>query len=334
MSKLLHVFGFVLLAIVAVHTRAEPITPTADGHLRILAWNIEFFNDRELKTNGAQANRTPEQLDLLAARIIGFDASVIALQEIDELSALYDLRDRMGGAWRVFGGTVDLFGLSLPQQNAILYDASKVDMVSAEFVYRFPGSDPTYYPEWPYRSPVTGVFSPIGYSDQQFRIIGIHAHFNNVTQRDIEGYWLSDYVDTLLANPNETDRITVLGDFNGALGAAPHPGLLSGGKLANVQKRNGELTTVYPDLKLDYIYATQPLMAQLTDPTSFVIRPEHYGETPAQFEETYSDHLPVFIDYRVVPAPDSLALLACGLMILLVFARKRQLSHWTRPQSS
>jgi hypothetical protein len=320
MDKLRLVFSAFLLVMVAARAHGELITfpnSPANDHLRIVAWNLEFFNDREFKTAGAQADRSSAQLDLLAARILGFDASVIALQEVDELSALYDLRDRMGGPWSVYGGSVDLFGYSFPQQNALLYDASKVDLVSAGYVYRNPGSDPDFYPEWPYRSPVTGVFSPIGHSEQEFRIIGIHAHFNNVGLRDTEGYWLSDYVDTLLADPSETDHIVLLGDFNGMEGAPPHNGLLSGGNLVNVQKRNGELTTVYPDLKLDYIYATEPLIAQLTDPTAFVIRPEHYGETPVQFEDTYSDHLPVFIDYRVIPAPDSLILLACGVLILL-----------------
>jgi endonuclease/exonuclease/phosphatase family metal-dependent hydrolase len=277
--------------------------PTPANHLRVVTWNLEFFNDRFTKTQGAEQNRTSAELDLLAQRIKDFDASVIALQEIDQISALNDLRNRMGGAWQVYAGNVGAF----PQQNALLYDASRVDMLSAAYVYINTNFHLQLYPEWTYRSPVTAVFSPKGHSDEQFRVIGIHGHYNDANARDIQGYWLSSHLTNLLNNSNEPNLVVLLGDFNGAVPAAPHNGLISGGYLTNVAKRNGELTTIYSDLKLDYIYVTAAARMRLTDPTAFVVRPEYYGETGAQFEAPYSDHLPVLIDYAI-PQPNAPAI--------------------------
>ena len=102
--------------------------PVPTNHLRIVSWNLEFFNDRGAKTGGAKPDRTPAQLDVLAQRIRGFDAAVVVLQEMDQIAALNDLRNGMGADWAVFAGHV--LGL-FPQQNALLYDTRKVDLEAA-----------------------------------------------------------------------------------------------------------------------------------------------------------------------------------------------------------
>ena len=276
--------------------------PVPTNHLRIVSWNLEFFNDRSAKTGGAEPDRTPAQLDVLAQRIRGFDAAVVVLQEMDQIAALNDLRNRMGADWAVFAGHV--LGL-FPQQNALLYDTRKVDLLSAAFVRTHPVTNftPLLYPTWTYRCPVTGVFSPKGRSHETFRVIGIHGHYQDPEARKTEGYWLASYVSNLLVNPHETRRVILLGDFNGAPPAAPHNELVSAGNLRALAKRNGDLTTIYPDLKLDHIYVTDAARTRLTDPTAFVVRPEYYGETGPQFEAAHSDHLPVLMDYAVAEPP-------------------------------
>lgn len=269
-------------------TYSFPFPPAAD-HLRVMAWNLEFFNSRT-------PARTSQQLDDLAQRIIGTGAAVIALQEMNEISALNDLRNRMGNPWAVLTS-----GLGIGQQNALLYDTSKVTISDTQFVNIHDG---VLYPhEWAYRSPVTAVFSPVGDPSVKFRVIGIHGSWQTQEFRDDQGFWLSDYVDDLIADQNEPHEIFLLGDYNGTIPAAPHNGIISGGDLTDVPKRNGDDTTIYPGLKLDFIYATQLAKARLTDPTSFVVRPEYYGETGPVFKDTYSDHLPVFVDYRIVDIP-------------------------------
>lgn len=266
----------------AAETFSFPFSPAAD-HLRVVAWNLEFFNSRE-------PARTSEQLDALAQRIIGTEAAVVALQEMNQIAALEDLRDRIGDPWAVL--------TQAGQQNALLYDTSKVNISNGSFVFTHDG---VVYPyEAFYRSPVTAVFSPVGDPSVTFRLIGIHGSWQNSTYREEQGFWLSDYVHDLLADQNEPRSIILLGDYNGAIPDPPHNGIVSDGDLSDVPKRNGDETTIYPDLKLDFIYATQEAKAQLTDPTSFVIRPEYYGETGEEFKAAHSDHLPVFIDYATV----------------------------------
>lgn len=266
-------------------TYSFPFPPAAD-HLRVMAWNLEFFNSRE-------PARTSEQLDDLAQRIIGTGAAVIALQEMNEISALTDLRNRMGDPWAVL--------IQFGQQNALLYDTSKVDISDGAFIFINGG---VVYPhEAGYRRPVTAIFSPVGDPSVKFRVIGIHGSWQNSTFREDQGFWLSDYVHDLLADQNEPRAIILLGDYNGAIPNPPHNGIISDGDLSDVPKRNGDETTIYADLKLDFIYATQEAKDQLTDPTSFVIRPEYYGETGTEFKAAHSDHLPLFVDYRIVDIP-------------------------------
>ncbi|MFP6583372.1 MAG: endonuclease/exonuclease/phosphatase family protein [Candidatus Hydrogenedentota bacterium] len=290
-ARLYAIIITLLFAFPAVaQTYSFPFPPAAD-HLRVMAWNLEFFNSRV-------PARTSEQLDDLAQRIIETGAAVIALQEMNQIPALNDLRDHMGNPWAVL--TED-FGGGLPQQNAFLYDTSKVTISDTLFVNIHDGV--TYPHEWTYRSPVTAVFSHVGDPSVKFRVIGIHGSWQTAEFRDDQGFWLADYVDALVADQNEPHEIILLGDYNGTIPAAPHNGIISGGDLTDVPKRNGDDTTIYPGLKLDYIYGTLSAKDRLSDPTSFVVRPEYYGETGAQFKDTYSDHLPVFVDYRVVDIP-------------------------------
>jgi len=284
---------------------------TPASHVRVVTWNLENFNDRGTKTSGSNflPDRTSAQLDLLAARIKGFDAAVIALQEIDQIPALNDLRTRLnagGGSWQVI---TESYGGLAPQQNALLYDSSKVNLISSSFVSTNPvpspnpNNIPSAYPTWTFRSPVTAVFSPVGNSNQLFRVIGIHAHWSDPAIRNTEGYWLANYVHSLLAKPAETKGVLLMGDFNGATpvegqtAPAPHNGLVSGGDLSNVVKRNGDAGTA----TVDHIYVTPAARDRLSNPTSFVIRPEYYGESGTDFRASCSDHLPVFVDFSITP---------------------------------
>lgn len=153
--------GLLLIALAVTGAAQTFPSPPPSNHLRIVTWNLEYFNDRSAKTSGAKPDRTPAQLNALAQRIKGFDAAIVALQEIDQIAALDDLRNRMGNSWAVFAGKV--LGL-FPQQNALLYEASKVDLLSAAFVHTHPNTNFTLslYPTWTYRCPATGVFHPKG----------------------------------------------------------------------------------------------------------------------------------------------------------------------------
>lgn len=68
--------GILLFALFcgSVSAQSFPVEPAA-GHLRILSWNIELLGNRN-------PPRSDDQLLALAARLLGFNAAVIAVQEI------------------------------------------------------------------------------------------------------------------------------------------------------------------------------------------------------------------------------------------------------------
>jgi hypothetical protein len=155
----------------------------------------------------------------------------------------------------------------------------------------------TSYP-WSWGTPVSGVFRPVRMYAEPFRVIGIHCHWNDVNMRIAEGTWLRTKIAEFLADPDEPNDIILLGDLNGAPGTPPHPQLQEGNILHLLPKENGNITHVNGTAQIDHCYVTQDANDKLPKQSAFVIRPEYYGETSLQFDETYSDHYPVFIDLK------------------------------------
>jgi endonuclease/exonuclease/phosphatase family metal-dependent hydrolase len=133
---------------------------------------------------------------------------------------------------------------------------------------------------------------------EPFRVIGIHCHWNDANIRAAEGSWLRDRIIEMLQDPDEPHDIILLGDLNGSPSSAPHPQLQEGNILHLLPKENGNVTHVNGTSQIDHCYVTQDATDKLPKKSAFVIRPEYYGETPSQFDETYSDHYPIFIDFR------------------------------------
>lgn len=270
-----------------------------DSHLRILTWNIEVLNIRnehEMHTGDPYGPRTDEQMYNLARRIVDFEASVIVLQEINDMTALHGLLDLMNSEagsdrWQIFPPFSDTF-----QQNALVYNADKVGLSLAEYVPITPSGSP-YPAEADYRAPTTGIFTSTVDPETSFRIIGIHGSWQNSEIRSRQGLWLASYI-AELTRDSEAQPLILVGDMNGKSisGHAPHDGIVSTGIMSNVPKRNGEATTLKGN-GIDTFYANRFAMSKLLQPSAFVIRNDFYGETPEQFRETYSDHFPVFIDY-------------------------------------
>lgn len=224
-----------VLLVLAPRARGQWPYPTPDGQLRLMAWNIEFLNTRS-------PPRTPGQLDLLTQRIAGFDASVMALQEISQVSVLQGIAANLGPTWSI---------VSTPgQENALLYDESKLTLVSGGTLANLSGSPYTGYPGAGHRRPISGVFEPVGGGDP-FRVIGVHCHWSSSTTREAEGQWLYEQTVQFLNTADEPKDIFVLGDYNGVPGlppliphSPPHSTLLQGGVLQLLPKENGRGTSV------------------------------------------------------------------------------------------
>lgn len=271
--------------------------------LRIMTWNLEVFNLRNthpFHEGTPYGPRTNEELDELADRILDTGASIIALQEMNEMDAMHAFRDRLNampgssGQWVVFPDTV-----SSSQQNALLYDETRVSATNAQHVFTTP-SGGSYPVESFFRAPVTAVFSADHLPTRQFRVIGIHGSFQGAVIREQQGVWLNAYIGDLMASAGETDEIILIGDMNGApvSGQAPHDGIVSSGQMLYVPKSNGESTAI-GGAAIDHAYVSLAAEPFLVEPTTTVLREDFYGETPEDFRRIASDHYPVYFDFRL-----------------------------------
>lgn len=291
--------SLLLLAFLFILSCAKPgIIQEQNGKpLRIVTWNIEFLGGQ-----GREVRRTDEQVLAIADRIKGFNAAVIALQEIADVSVLRKIQRAMGPSWEIYHPITEE---SLPDAmkenmtkwgaNALLHDTAKIEMISAEILLRLSEPARTKYPGVDFRSPVGGVFCPVGRRDKFFRVISIHCHWQDSLVRNKEGVWLRTKVQELLGTKGESSGIILLGDFNGEPSGSPHTSLQQERRLSLLAKENGNVTCSR-GINIDHIYVTGSLVPCLRTPSSYVIRPEHFGETQEQFKTTYSDHFPVYVD--------------------------------------
>jgi len=288
-----------LLAVLLVLSCAEPkiIQERNVEPLRIVTWNIEFLGGQ-----GREVRRTDEQVSAIADRIKGFNAAVIALQEIADVSVLKKIQKGMGPSWEIYHPvTEECLPDAMKENmtkwgaNALLYDTAKVEMLSAEIMLRLSEPEQTKYPGVDFRSPVGGVFCPVGRRSEIFRVISIHCHWEDSLVRNKEGVWLRTKVQELLGTKAEGNNIILLGDFNGEPTGPPHLSLQQEGRLSLLAKENGTVTCTR-GINIDHIYITNSLKPRLRKCSSYVIRPEHFGETQEQFKATYSDHFPVYVD--------------------------------------
>lgn len=304
--------------------------PIPSGHLRIATFNLEVFNFRNTHpqhTGTPYGPRTSAQLDVLAARIIGFGAAIVSLQEMNALPALDDLRDRMNGGPGASGPWQVL--TEIGQQNAILYDDTRVDLVSSAFTF-FTFDLGVYPAEAFYRSPVTAVFTPEAQPGWPFYVVGVHGSWQGYVTREQQGVWLGRYTAALIDDPSTPDRLVLAGDMNGnpIAGDVPHDGLVATGHLAYLPKSNGGSTAI-GGATIDHLYASSSLLALEPMLSTTVIRNDPYGETPAEFRACCSDHFAVYVDLPVVTAvPTSgargiLVLLACASLVAAETIRRK-----------
>jgi endonuclease/exonuclease/phosphatase family metal-dependent hydrolase len=257
--------------------------PTPANHMRIVSWNIEHLGKRT-------PLRTTAQRKLVGERMLAMDAAVFLLQEIESDNAFATVVDHMNelsdDTWRSYRSD---------KHNALVYNASQLEVIDAP--RHWLDSD---YPQSSFRPPVTAAFGVVGHSIS-FRVIGIHAHYKDEQVRRVQAQWLSDKMQSLVEDSNETDNIILCGDYN--TGGDPSDGLLhvldSGGVASNVPKENGPGTGWAKREESDYFSATPSSAAIIRGGTCHVNEPEEFDETYVTFEETYSDHSPVVIDINM-----------------------------------
>ncbi len=222
--------------------------------------------------------------------MLGMGAVIFVLQEIEGDSAFATVVDQMNelsdDTWLPYRNG---------QHNALVYNASQLEVI--ESPKHWPDPD---YPQSSFRPPVTAVFAALG-SSLSFRVIGIHAHPKDEQIRMAQAQWLNDKMQSLADNSSETRNIIMCGDYN--TGGHPLDGLLQvlddRRILLNVPKKNGPGTGWEKREESDYFSATSSSIAKIRDGTCYVNEPETFDETYLTFDETYSDHFPVFVDVGV-----------------------------------
>ena len=284
-----------------------PFDPGVD-ELRIMTWNIENLGSRTPR-------RTDEDLQQLAQRLAGFDAAVIAVQEVSAAgggfgTAISTVLGYMGPAWAMAGSS----------GNIIIYNTNNVSLESSRLLnqLRIPPFNTFYEDHADWQSEFgsngdpftrsrslafTAVFRTIDAgSGSMFRVISTHFHAGSDLSliRQYEGLAVRRYVDNLLADPDEVQLIFVMGDFNARPETEPHIQLGDNSFLQLLEKENSQNTGILSSgANIDHVYASVSVFGKITRQSAFVVLPEHYGETPEEFEAVYSDHAPVLIDVNM-----------------------------------
>jgi len=270
--------------------------PTPSGHIRIITWNIEHLGYRT-------PIRTTAQRKLVGERMLDMDGDVFVLQEIGHnrkpngIASATEVVNRMNelssDKWTFYRNGM---------QNALVYNTDKLEIVEAP--KHWPDSGDTKYPHCGSRPPVTMVFKAVGGS-YSFRVIGVHIYPYDYQTKTNQAKWLNNKVQVLLNDPRETRNIILCGDYNPGKDhqVGPLKVLADGGILFNVPKKNGPGTGWAKKFECDFFSATSSAMAKIKGGTCYVNEPEEFEETYLKFEETYSDHFPVFIDVSTGTAP-------------------------------
>ena len=100
-----------------------------------------------------------------------------------------------------------------------------------------------------------------------------------------------------LLNDSNSEDVFFMGDFNGSLGSFPHTTFQTDEMetLVIVLPKENDPDNVG---RIDHIYvSTSAYDTRLNLQQSFMILPEHYGETDSEFD-VYSDHKPVFVHVK------------------------------------
>jgi len=252
-------------------------------HIRIITWNIEHLGYRT-------PIRTTAQRELVGERMLDMGGDVFVLQEIGYDNAFATVVNRMNELssdnWMSYRNGRD---------NAIVYNTDKLEIIEAPKHWPDPGD--AAYPYCGSRPPVTMVFKAVG-GGYSFRVIGIHIYPYDLQIKTDQAIWLNNKVQVLLNDPEETHNIILCGDYNPGEDhqVGPLKVFEDGEILFNVPKENGPGTGWDKRFECDFFSVTSSSMAKIKGGTCYVNEPEEFGETYLEFEETYSDHFPVFID--------------------------------------
>ncbi|MBL8726258.1 MAG: hypothetical protein JNK49_19595 [Planctomycetes bacterium] len=257
-------------------------------------WNLEF-----LGAAGDFRNHLPPRTDVdfqkLGAKVRELGVAVLAVQEICGAAPLQKVATAAGPTWRILLGTSGSWDDGVTsQQIGFLYDDARVELLQAEELLQLPqkvDGVPIFH-----RIPVTACFRDrrTGFD---FRAVTVHLKAGqkpaDEQKRRLEASHLAEWLQSVLAEPNQDQDLILLGDFNSTYGAEPQ----------RVFERGGGLQYVIPEIPVPTIqHFPEPidqivLSAGFTEipRTSFRVHHDLGGLSKEQWRQTYSDHFPVTV---------------------------------------
>lgn len=261
--------------------------------LRIGAWNLEFFGNRE------DPPRTEENVQAIADYIKGLDVQALAVCEINGEKPLKDLCQRLGPEWKFVVGTSGQLGEKGQIAPGFLWNDSRLEMTGAGELREL--KDGQLF----HRVPVMAGFKCRA-GGPDFRMVSVHLKAGRAAEdferREGELSALRGYLQELVSKPDEDNDIVVVGDFNHDNSAA-EANIMSDGAFATFLTRsNAGRSIIHFNRQIDHVVPLGTF--EEIETRSFKIHNKDGMRDTESWRLVYSDHFPVTAELAAVPDDD------------------------------
>ncbi len=261
--------------------------------LRIGAWNLEFFGNRE------DPPRTEEDVQAIADYIKGLDVQALAVCEINGEKPLKDLCRSMGPDWKYVIGTSGRLGEKGQIAPGFLWDDSRLEMTGAGELQELKEGQLFH------RVPVMAGFKCRA-GGPDFRMVAVHLKAGRAAEdfqrREGELTALRTYLEDLVSKPDEDNDIVVAGDFNHDNSAAEADILSDGAFATFLTRSNAGRSIIHFDRQIDHVVPLGTF--EEIETRSYRIHNKEGMRDPEAWRRTYSDHFPVTAELAAVPDDD------------------------------
>jgi hypothetical protein len=272
---------------------AAVVTRPGLAPLRIGAWNLEFFGNRE------DPPRTGEDMQAVADYIKGLDVQALAVCEINGEKPLKELCRLMGPDWKYVIGTSGQLGQKGQIAPGFLWDDTRLEMTGAGELQELKQGALFH------RVPVMAGFKCRA-GGPDFRMVSVHLKAgrdaDDFERRRGELSALRKYLEDLVSKPGEDNDIVVAGDFNHDNSAAEADILTDGAFAAFLTRSNAGRSIIHFNRQIDHVVPLGTF--EEIETRSYRIHNKDGMRDPEAWRLTYSDHFPVTAELAAVPDDD------------------------------
>jgi len=267
--------------------------------LRIGAWNLEFFGNRE------DPPRTEDDVQAVADYIKGLEVQALAVSEINGEKPLKDLCGRLGPGWKYVVGTSGQLGEKGQIAPGFLWNDARLEMTGAGELQDLRQGQLFH------RVPIMAGFKCRA-GGPDFRMVAVHLkagrEADDFARREGESKALRGFLAKLVADSAEDNDIVVVGDFNHCHTAGEADILADDAFAAFLTKANAGRSIMHFDRQIDHIVPLGTF--EEIETRSFKIHNKEGMRDSDAWRKTYSDHFPVTAELAAVPDDDPQAKLS------------------------